>query len=63
MRSAAARSSLPYFEPGSKSPRSDVPFPEGREAWDTMKAWTVDPDFMYREGPKVRDFWIQESAG
>ncbi|HHK75288.1 MAG TPA: ABC transporter substrate-binding protein [Rhizobiales bacterium] len=54
---------LPYFEPGSKSPRNDVPFPEGGEAWDDMKAWTVDPDFMYREGPKVRDFWIQESAG
>jgi iron(III) transport system substrate-binding protein len=54
---------LPYFEPGSKSPRSDVPFPEGGEAWDSMKAWTVDPDFMYFEGPKVRDFWIQESAG
>ncbi len=54
---------LPYFEPGSKSPRNDVPFPEGGEAWNDMKAWTVDPDFMYREGPKVRDFWIQESAG
>ncbi len=54
---------LPYFEPGSKSPRDDVPFPEGGDAWDAMKAWTVDPDFMFREGPKVRDFWIQESAG
>ena len=54
---------LPYFEPGSKSPRSDVPFPEGGEAWNSMKAWTVDPDFMFNEGPKVRDFWIQESAG
>lgn len=54
---------LPYFEPGSKSPRNDVPFPEGGDAWDTMKAWTVDPDFMFYEGPKVRDFWIQESAG
>lgn len=54
---------LPYFEPGSKSPRSDVPFPAGGEAWDAMEAWTVDPDFMFNEGPKVRDFWIQESAG
>ncbi len=54
---------LPYFEPGSKSPRDDVPFPEGGEAWNDMKAWTVDPDFMYRKGPMVRDFWIQESAG
>jgi len=54
---------LPYFEPGSKSPRSDVPFPAGGEAWDAMEAWTVDPDFMFNEGPRVRDFWIQESAG
>jgi len=40
-----------------------VPFPEGGEAWDAMNTWTVDPDFMFNEGPKVRDFWIQESAG
>ncbi len=53
----------PYFDPGSKSPRSDVPFPQGGEAWKQMKAWTVDPDFMWSEGPKVRDFWIQEAGG
>ena len=53
---------VPYYEPGSKSPRNDVPLPKGGEAWTKMKAWTVDPDFMYKEGPKVRDFWIQESA-
>lgn len=53
---------VPYYEPGSKSPRDDVPLPKGGEAWMKMKAWTVDPDFMFREGPKVRDFWIQESA-
>jgi iron(III) transport system substrate-binding protein len=52
----------PYFDPGSKSPRDDVPLPKGGEAWNTMKAWTTDPEFMWREGPKVRDFWIQESG-
>jgi len=52
----------PYFDPGSKSPRDDVPLPKGGEAWTTMKAWTTDPDFMFNEGPKVRDFWIQESG-
>ncbi len=51
-----------YFEPGSKSPRDDVPLPKGGEAWPKMKAWTVDPMFMWKEGPKVRDFWIQESS-
>jgi iron(III) transport system substrate-binding protein len=53
----------PYFDPGSVSPRSDVPFPQGGEAWGQMKAWTVDPDFMWSEGPKVRDFWIVEAGG
>jgi iron(III) transport system substrate-binding protein len=53
----------PYFDPGSKSPRDDAPLPKGGEAWSRMKAWTTDPDFMWREGPKVRDFWIQEAGG
>ena len=52
----------PYYEAGSKSPRDDVPLPKGGEAWSRMKAWTTDPDFMWSEGPKVRDFWIQESG-
>ena len=53
----------PYFDAGSISPRSDVPLPEGGEAWEQMKAWTANPDFLWKEGPKVRDFWIQESQG
>lgn len=52
----------PYYEAGSKTPRDDVPLPKGGEAWSRMKAWTTDPDFMWSEGPKVRDFWIQESG-
>ncbi len=52
----------PYFEIGAKSPRDDIPLPLGGETWDKLKSWTVDPDFMWYEGPKVQDFWIQESA-
>ncbi len=52
----------PYYEPGSMSPRNDVPLPKGGELWGTLKSWTVDPDFMWYEGPKVQDFWIQESS-
>jgi len=52
----------PYYEMGSKSPRDDVPLPKGGELWDQLKGWTVDPDFMWFEGPKVQDFWIQESS-
>ena len=53
----------PYFDAGSVSPRSDVPLPVGGEAWEQMKGWTANPDFLWKEGPKVRDFWIQESQG
>jgi len=52
----------PYYEAGSMSPRSDVPLPKGGELWSSLKAWTVDPDFMWHEGPRVQDFWIQESS-
>ncbi|PID59602.1 iron ABC transporter substrate-binding protein [candidate division KSB3 bacterium] len=52
----------PYYEPGSMSPRDDVPLPKGGELWNELSSWTVDPDFMWYEGPKVQDFWIQESS-
>ncbi|MEA3338154.1 MAG: ABC transporter substrate-binding protein [Chloroflexota bacterium] len=52
----------PYYEPGSQSPRMDVPLPQGGELWSQLESWTVDPDFMWFESPKVRDFWIQEAA-
>ncbi len=52
----------PYYEAGSMSPRTDVPLPKGGELWSSLKSWTVDPDFMWNEGPKVQDFWIQESS-
>ena len=50
----------PYYEPGSRSPRNTVPLAPGGEAWFDLDAWTVDPDFMWYEGLKVQDFWIQE---
>jgi len=49
----------PYYDPGSKSPRNDVPLPKGGEAWPELKKWDVDPDFMWFESMKVRDFWLQ----
>jgi iron(III) transport system substrate-binding protein len=50
----------PYYEPGSKSPRDTVPVAKGGEGWYDMNSWTVDPDFMWYEGLKVQDFWVQE---
>ncbi|MDH3235661.1 MAG: substrate-binding domain-containing protein [Alphaproteobacteria bacterium] len=52
----------PYYDPGSVSPRSDVPLPEGGEIWTEMKGWTVSADFMWNEGPKLRDFWLLHSS-
>ncbi|MBF0276352.1 MAG: extracellular solute-binding protein [SAR324 cluster bacterium] len=52
----------PYFDEGTRSPRNDVPSPMGGEIWDEMKAWDVDADFMWKEGAKIRDFWIQHSS-
>jgi len=52
----------PYFDPGTRSPRNDVPSPEGGEIWDQMKEWHVDADFMWKQGARIRDFWIQHSS-
>jgi len=48
----------PYFDEGTVSPRSDVPRPAGGEIWDEMAGWSVSPDFMWTEAPKLRDFWL-----
>lgn len=50
----------PYYEPGSKSPRDTVPVAKGGEGWFDLNSWLVDPDFMWYEGSKVQDFWVQE---
>ncbi len=52
----------PYYDPGSASPRVDVPKPKGGEIWDELKGWDVDPDFMWYNAPKFQDFWTQEAA-
>lgn len=49
----------PFFDPGSVSPRNDVPLPPGGEAWDKMAGWIADPDYLWFESAKVRDFYIQ----
>jgi iron(III) transport system substrate-binding protein len=52
----------PYFDPGTRSPRNDVPSPEGGEIWDEMTEWHVDANFMWKQGARIRDFWIQHSS-
>ena len=52
----------PYFDLGTRSPRNDVPSPEGGEIWDEMSEWHVDADFMWKNGPVIRDFWTLHSS-
>ncbi len=52
----------PYHDPGSVSPRNDVPLPQGGEIWDDMVGWSVSDDFMWTQGPKLRDFWLLQSS-
>jgi len=52
----------PYHDAGSVSPRSDVPLPEGGEIWDEMVGWNVSADFMWEQGPRLRDFWLIYSS-
>jgi len=52
----------PYHDAGSVSPRSDVPLPEGGEIWSEMEGWNVSGDFMWEQGPRLRDFWLINSS-
>ena len=52
----------PYHDAGSVSPRSDVPLPLGGEIWDEMVGWNVSADFMWQQGPRLRDFWLIHSS-
>ncbi len=52
----------PYHDAGSVSPRSDVPLPEGGEIWDEMTGWVVSDEFMWNQGPLLRDFWLIQSS-
>ena len=52
----------PYHDAGSVSPRNDVPLPLGGEIWDEMVGWNVSADFMWQQGPRLRDFWLIHSS-
>ncbi len=52
----------PYHDAGSVSPRRDVPLPVGGEIWDEMEGWVVSDEFMWTQGPKLRDFWLIQSS-
>lgn len=53
---------IPYYQAGERSPRDDVPPPPGGEIWFDLNAWSVNPEFMWYDGPNVQDFWVQEAG-
>ena len=42
----------PYFDPGTVSPRSDVPLPAGGEIWAEMPGWNVGRRLHVEAGPQ-----------
>lgn len=52
----------PYYDPGSVSPRNDVPLPMGGEIWPAMTGWDVNAEYMWKKGPMIRDFWTVFSS-
>jgi iron(III) transport system substrate-binding protein len=52
----------PYYFAGAMSPMENMPIAGDVKDWNKMDMWTVDPEFMWYEGPKVQDFWMKETA-
>jgi iron(III) transport system substrate-binding protein len=48
----------PYFVAGNIPSRTDVPAPPGTKTLEEMDTWQVDPDFVWYEGLKIKDFWL-----
>ncbi len=48
----------PYFVAGNIPSRTDVPAPPGTKTLEEMNTWQVDPDFVWYEGLKIKDFWL-----
>lgn len=48
----------PYFVFGNFSVRKDVPPPEGSKSLSDLKLWPADPDYVWKHGQEVLDFWV-----
>jgi iron(III) transport system substrate-binding protein len=49
----------PFYDLGTWSPRVDVPQPFDQKGLDEITFWAEDPDWLYLNIVKFRDFWIQ----
>ena len=56
---AGGKGMAPFFVPGQWASRSDIkPLLDKSLSEVSSLAWSIDPDFVYYEGLKVRDFWL-----
>jgi len=48
----------PYFVFGNFPVRKDVPPPPGSKSLSELKLWAADPDYVWKHGQEVLDFWV-----
>jgi len=56
---SGSKGMAPFYVPGQWASRSDiVPLLDKSLEDVSSLAWSIDPDFVYYDGLKVRDFWL-----
>jgi iron(III) transport system substrate-binding protein len=48
----------PYFVFGNFPVRKDVPPPKGSKGLSELKLWPADPEYVWKHGQEVLDFWV-----
>ena len=49
----------PFYVPGTWPVRTDIPAVKGQKDLNSLKLWSEDPDWLYANVMRFRDFWIQ----
>jgi iron(III) transport system substrate-binding protein len=48
----------PYFVLGDLPTRTDQPAPKGSKPLKDLNVWTADPQYVWEQGQRIRDFWL-----
>ncbi len=48
----------PYFVLGNIATRTDQSAPKGSKPLKDLNVWTADPQYVWEQGQKIRDFWL-----
>ena len=49
----------PFYVPGTWPVRTDIPAVKGQKDLNDLKLWSEDPNWLYANVMRFRDFWIQ----